>query len=106
MNASAPRAVEYVFFDGECGLCRRGVRIVLAADRDGSRFRGRVFAVEVLAADERGATRLRLEFGGPLASPRLRVLTWRDGAYRALALPPPGGTLELPACEALDPLLP
>jgi predicted DCC family thiol-disulfide oxidoreductase YuxK len=38
---AAPRSApaEILFYDGGCGLCHRAVRFVLAADRDGERFR-------------------------------------------------------------------
>ena len=31
--------MDTVFYDGNCGLCHRTVRWILAADRDGSKFR-------------------------------------------------------------------
>ena len=34
-----PHAPERVFYDGSCGLCHRGVRFVVARDREGRAFR-------------------------------------------------------------------
>jgi len=43
---------EWLFYDGNCGLCHRWVRFVIRADRDGSKFRfaplgGETFNVQV-----------------------------------------------------------
>ncbi|MEE9211564.1 MAG: DCC1-like thiol-disulfide oxidoreductase family protein [Phycisphaeraceae bacterium] len=37
--AGVPETTETIFYDGQCGLCHRWVRFVLAEDRDGSAFR-------------------------------------------------------------------
>jgi len=36
---SASSDLDLVFYDGSCGLCHRGVRFLIARDRNGSRFR-------------------------------------------------------------------
>jgi predicted DCC family thiol-disulfide oxidoreductase YuxK len=49
---SARPQPEWVFYDGECGLCHRAVRFLVRRDRDGSAFRfaplqGETFVAEV-----------------------------------------------------------
>lgn len=50
---------EIIFYDGDCGLCQRWVRAVLAADPDGTHFdfatrHGRTFE-QVLSPEDRAA---------------------------------------------------
>jgi hypothetical protein len=52
--------------------------------------------VTVKEATEAGPMRVHFEFDQPLESPELCFLTWRDGALRPLALPPPGGSVPVP----------
>lgn len=52
-------------------------------------------AVEVLALDEGFPTRLRVTVEGGFDAPDLRVLAYRDGTFRRVALPAVGGTLRL-----------
>ena len=51
-------AVETVFYDGDCGLCHRSVRFLLAADREGQlRFaplQGETFRSRIEAHDRAG----------------------------------------------------
>jgi hypothetical protein len=72
----------------------------------GTRRRAAGFEVEVLRAGERGPLALRLVLDEPASSGRWRFLAWRERAFRRIDLPPPGETLELAACEPLDPLFP
>jgi hypothetical protein len=52
-------------------------------------------AVEVLALDGGFPTRLRVTVEGGFDAPDLRVLAYRDGTFRRVALPAVGGTLRL-----------
>ena len=72
----------------------------------GETRRARGFQVEILAVDERGVRAIRVTLDEPASSARWRFLTWREGAFRRIEIPPVGQTLDLPRCAALDPMLP
>jgi hypothetical protein len=62
----------------------------------GSEVRMEGLRVTVLDSSEAGPLRMRFEFDRPLESPDLCFVTWRDGALRSLALPPPGQGVSVP----------
>jgi hypothetical protein len=99
-----------VSFEGAALLDRpfeRVFRVGGAPLQVGERFAHRAFEVEVLETPSaRARTVLRLRFPEPTASPRWCWLTWRDGAFRSIALPRIGEALDLPEAALLDPLLP
>jgi hypothetical protein len=72
----------------------------------GRRWRGRGFSVEARSVDATGLRAIRVVLDEPIASPRWRFLAWRDGAFRALELPPPGATLDLESPAPLHPAFP
>lgn len=72
----------------------------------GETRRARGFQVEILAVDASGVRALRVTLDEPAANARWCFLTWRDGAFRRIEIPQVGQTLDLPRCDALDPMLP
>ena len=52
--------------------------------------------ITVKESTEAGLMRVHFDFDVPLESPELCFMTWRDGALRGLALPPPGGSVPVP----------
>lgn len=72
----------------------------------GRRWRGRGFDVEARGVDGTGLRAIRVTLDEPISSPRWRFLAWRDGAFRALALPAAGESLVLEEAEPLDPSFP
>lgn len=53
-------------------------------------------AITLLAIDDGLPTRIRLELDEPFEGPDVRVIEWRDGAFRRARLPPVGEAVELP----------
>ncbi|THD00666.1 hypothetical protein B1810_23920 [Panacagrimonas perspica] len=112
IRGSAPTAVETIFYDGQCGLCHRVVRFVLAEDAHAvfrlAPLQGTAFehalpapvrarlpdSFLVLTADGRVASRsdaaihVLERLGGlwRIAGAALRLVprTWRDRAYDAI----------------------
>lgn len=95
---------EHLFYDGNCGLCHRACRFVLAEDRDGERFvmaplQGDLFASKVDSATQDAlpdSLILRTE-DGLLLTRSSAVLTigmrlgglWRPLAFLAVLIPRP-----------------
>jgi predicted DCC family thiol-disulfide oxidoreductase YuxK len=91
-----------LFYDGDCGLCHRAVRFVLAEDRDGRAFRFAPLASEAFAAALPAGERAALPDSLVVRTPDGRVLVrtaavreicirlggiWRALALASLALP-------------------
>lgn len=78
-----PSDVATIFYDGDCGLCHRAVRFVLARDRDGRAFRFAPLGGETFRTLVPAATRAQLPDSIVLREPdgTLRV---RTAALRAI----------------------
>jgi predicted DCC family thiol-disulfide oxidoreductase YuxK len=76
--------VATIFYDGDCGLCHRAVRIVLAADPEGRAFRFAPLGGETFRALVPEATRAQLPDSIVLREPD-GTLHVRTAALRAIA---------------------
>lgn len=77
-------AVERIYYDGECGLCQRAVRFVLAEDPDGRRFRFAPLQGERFARDFEPALRARLPDSIVVHTADGRVLVRSDAVVHLL----------------------
>lgn len=73
---------DLLFYDGTCGLCHRTVSVVLARDREGTRFRYAPLAGATFAETFPPAERARLPDSLVLRTADGRVLTRADAALR------------------------
>lgn len=72
----------------------------------GTVFRTPALAATIVEAGERGPTRVRFDLRLSLDDARVRLLAWDGERLAALAPPPVGSALELPALEPPAPLVP
>jgi predicted DCC family thiol-disulfide oxidoreductase YuxK len=96
IRASNDGALEYIFYDGHCGLCHHVVRFVIAEDIEGAKFRfaplgGTNFESLVPSAQRAGlpdSIVLRTAEGALLARSAacLHILRRLGGAWRIMAL--------------------
>lgn len=66
------------------------------APAPGTEVRLQGLRITVKESVEAGPMRVHFDFDEPLESPELCFMTWRDGALRPLALPPPGQGVLVP----------
>lgn len=79
----APGAIETLFYDGNCGLCHRAVRFLLAEDPDGAAFAFAPLGSDTFRARTSEAERAQLPDSLVLLTADGRVLT-RSAAFRHL----------------------